>query len=433
MTHIIIDRRFNDKGKSSVNRKLYIRRVRENVKEAVKESVREGSIRNIADSSEKRVNIPNKKLSQPTFTFNPGSGKRDLILPGNYMYQEGDRIDRPESSDGQGKGGGSTDGEGEDEFGFSLSQEEFLDLFFEDLELPDMIKKNLAQTDEYESHRAGYTVDGPPSRLNISTSMKQAKGRRIALYASKKKKLKEYQDQLEQLQQKDPITADDQHQIDWLQEQIESLQKKIKKVPFIDDVDLRYNHWEKQPVPCTQAVMFCLMDVSASMGQWEKEMAKRFFSLLYLFLTREYERVELVFIRHTQTAKEVDEDEFFYSKETGGTVVSSSLDLMKDIIDQRYPTSQWNIFGCQASDGDDWPDDIPVAYERLQDRILPLVQYYAYVEISEYPNHVSDLWKPLQKLAQTQKHFAISNVTSAADIYPVFRKLFEKGTTNNSN
>jgi uncharacterized sporulation protein YeaH/YhbH (DUF444 family) len=86
----------------------------------------------------------------------------------------------------------------------------------------------------------------------------------------------------------------------------------------------------------TQAVMFCIMDVSGSMDESRKDTAKRFFILLYLFLKRVYDKIEVVFIRHHTAAAEVDEDEFFHSRESGGTVVSSALHLLDKIIDERY-------------------------------------------------------------------------------------------------
>ena len=137
-------------------------------------------------------------------------------------------------------------------------------------------------------------------------------------------------------------------------------------MPFLDTNDLRYNLHVKRPVPTSQAVMFCLMDVSGSMDQQIKDMAKRFYLLLYMFLKRHYERTDIVFIRHHTVAKEVDEQEFFYSRETGGTVVSSALRLMKEVIDARYSPNEWNIYGAQASDGDNWNDDSPICRKLLE-------------------------------------------------------------------
>ena len=115
---------------------------------------------------------------------------------------------------------------------------------------------------------------------------------------------------------------------------------------------MRYRRFEPQPKPVAQAVMFCLMDVSGSMTEHMKDLAKRFFALLYLFLKRRYKHVDIVFIRHTHEAREVDEETFFYSPETGGTVVSTALEEMARIVDDRYPPDDWNIYAAQASDGD---------------------------------------------------------------------------------
>jgi len=168
------------------------------------------------------------------------------------------------------------------------------------------------------------------------------------------------------------------------------------------------------------------MDVSGSMGEWEKEMAKRFFMLLYLFLTRSYEQVELVFIRHHSVAKEVDEDEFFHSRETGGTLVSPALEMMADIVKKRYDLNSWNVYACQASDGDNWPNDTEAAKDILESELLRMVQYYAYVEIDQYEGRDSDLWETYDEIKTRNQNFDMTIIHDAADIYPVFRKLFEK-------
>ena len=171
--------------------------------------------------------------------------------------------------------------------------------------------------------------------------------------------------------------------------------------------------------------MFCLMDVSGSMDQRTKDIAKRFFILLYLFLQRNYEKTEVVFIRHHSTAKEVDEQEFFYSRETGGTVVSSALKLMHEIIDERYPVNEWNIYGAQASDGDNWTNDSPICHDLLNDRLLPLLQYYCYIEITDRGHQ--ELWQFYKKLVETNPEgFAMRGIEDYADIYPVFRDLFHR-------
>ncbi len=168
-----------------------------------------------------------------------------------------------------------------------------------------------------------------------------------------------------------------------LAREIERLKRRQRAIPFIDPIDVRYSRFSPVFVPRAKAVMFCLMDVSASMGEREKELAKRFFILLHLFLKRKYERVDIVFIRHTDEAAEVDEQEFFYGRETGGTVVSSALKEMMAIREARYPVGDWNVYCAQASDGDNSGSDSRECVALLSQAILPLAQYYAYIEIAD--------------------------------------------------
>jgi uncharacterized protein len=172
--------------------------------------------------------------------------------------------------------------------------------------------------------------------------------------------------------------------------------------------------------------MFCLMDVSGSMDEARKDIAKRFFILLYLFLRRHYERTDVIFIRHHTQAAEVSEEEFFQSTETGGTVVSSALTLMHQIIEARYPPSEWNIYGAQASDGDNWHHDSSKCRELLTSKLLPLSRYFAYVQVAEEDQN---LWNEYSAVAAAHANFAIRKISSVSDIYPVFRDLFKKAGT----
>ena len=330
MAHFI-DRRLDGKHKSAVNRQRFIRRFKGQIKKAVADAMAERSIKDM-DSGEE-VNIPSRDLSEPTFAHGPG-GRREIIHPGNKEFIAGDRIPRPRGGGGGGAGSGqaSNQGEGEDEFTFQLTRDEFLELFFEDLELPNLVKTELARVEEFKWVRAGYTSDGVPSNINVVRSMKQALARRKAMAAPYRGRLREAETKLELLL---PQADANDLEVQGLREEIEYLRKRIKTIPFLDTFDLRYNNRVKEPQPSTQAVMFCLMDVSGSMNQERKDLAKRFFTLLYLFLKRNYEHIDVVFIRHHTVAKEVDEEEFFYSRETGGTVVSSALDMMRDIVRER--------------------------------------------------------------------------------------------------
>jgi len=415
----LIDRRQNAGKKSTVNRQRFLRRFKKQIKHAVSDIVGKRSITGINKGEE--ITIPKKDISEPRFQHGQG-GHVERVLPGNDQFVTGDRIKRPQSGgDGSGDGEASNTGEGEDNFMFELSREEFLDIYFEDLELPDLVKKDLAKISTFKTIRAGVTTSGMPSNINVVRSMKQAAGRRMALASPYKRQLKEAEKELEHLKKNSQAEKVD---ILKLERDIEFLKKKIKSVPFIDTIDLRYNNRIRVPSPSTQAVMFCVMDVSGSMDEAKKDIAKRFFILLYMFLTKNYEKIDLIFIRHHTSAKEVDEEEFFYSRETGGTVVSSALELLHQIIEDRYPPSSWNIYVAQASDGDNWNADSPYCQELLQEKIMPLLQYFSYIEIM--PRHHQSLWEVYQQVKEFYPNFAMENIDTAADIYPVFRELFKR-------
>ncbi|MCV6626404.1 MAG: YeaH/YhbH family protein [Cellvibrionaceae bacterium] len=415
----VIDRRLNSKQKSLINRQRFLQRYRRQIKQSVEKAVAERSITDI-DRGEK-ISIPQGDTEEPIFRHGKG-GYQQQVYPGNKEFSSGDRFKRPEGGAGQGSGQGqaSDSGEGMDDFVFEISQAEFLDFMFEDLELPNLVKRHLAGDVEYKTHRAGFSDVGNPGQINIIRSMRQASARRLALGGKDRRKLKALKAQLHEAEQ-----DHDRDRINTLDEQIEKLQKRLKRIPWLDDFDLKYNFHVKQPVPRSRAVMFCLMDVSGSMTQGIKDIAKRFFILLYLFLQRNYEHTDVVFIRHHTSAKEVDEEEFFYSRETGGTIVSSALQLMNEIVDARYPPAQWNIYGAQASDGDNWNDDSSNCSRILSTQLLSKVQHFSYIEITEQ-DHQS-LW---HEYSQIQHHyqdiFAMQGIRSAADIYPVFRQLFQR-------
>lgn len=417
-----VDRRLSGKNRSAVNRQRFLRRFKGQIRRAVTEAV---SGRNVADLERgEKISIPAKDLNEPVFHHGPG-GRRMIVHPGNKEFVSGDRVDRPESGGGQGGGGGSPDGEGMDEFVFELSKEEFMNYFFEDLALPDLVKKQLTAMPEVKKVRAGFVSHGSPSNLHVLRSMKQAIGRRLAMAAGPREALREAQAALAELVARG---AGDSAEADALREEIAALELRVAAVPFLDTWDLRYAYRADQPQPTSQAVMFCVMDVSGSMDAERKDIAKRFFMLLYLFLTRSYEKIDLVFIRHHTVAREVDEEDFFSSRETGGTVVSSALELMAEIMRSRYPSRDWNIYVAQASDGDNWEDDSPRCRELLLEDILPMVQYYAYVEIQA--EHPQGLWRQYEYVKSVNSHFAMQRILGLEDIYPVFRELFRKKVTS---
>lgn len=434
MRQHIIDRRLAGKNKSVGNRERFLRRYKTQVREAVQRAINGRSIRDLEKGED--ISIPKRDLSEPVFQHGDG-GFREVVHPGNREYVRGDRIDKPQGGAGQGRGQGdaSDSGEGEDDFVFTLSKEEFMQVFFEDLALPNLVKTALAEVPDWKSQRAGFSSDGTPNNLHVVRSMRGSLGRRIALGASAKRELAELEQELAELADEeaagasaaeggDPLaTARRLDRMSQLTARVAHLKGRLAAIPYLDPIDLRYRSRIKVPVPTTKAVMFCVMDVSGSMDEQRKELSKRFFILLYLFLTRHYDKIELVFIRHHTQAQEVSEQEFFHATETGGTVVSSALVLLDQIIQARYLASEWNLYVAQASDGDNWHQDSSRCSEILAQKILPLVRYYAYVQVAQTEQN---LWDEYQVLDEKYAHFAMRKVLDASQIYPVFRELFKR-------
>jgi uncharacterized sporulation protein YeaH/YhbH (DUF444 family) len=427
MTVRILDRRFDSKHKSSVNRSRFIKRFKGQIRKAVSEAIGQRGVRDL-DNGEK-VGIPGKDIEEPQFGHGRG-GSWETINPGNDRFDRGDQVDRPQGgAGGSGAGNAGNEGDSLDDFVFTLTRDEFLDIFFDELALPNLVKRQLAQIEQYKRIRAGYTQSGVPANINLGRTMRGAAGRRIAVGAPYAARLRALEAELKALLLEagdlSPTTQAELPKVIRLRHEIARLRTRIDAVPFIDTFDLRYNNRIRIPQPTTQAVMFCLLDVSGSMDEGRKNIAKRFFMLLYLFLSRNYERTEVVFIRHHTVAFEVDEEEFFTSRESGGTVVSSALELMRKIVLERYPSGVWNIYGAQASDGDNWNDDSPRCHKLLEESLLRLTQYFAYIEITD--GAPQNLWREYEKLQTAHPgHFAMQRIGNVTDIYPVFRELFKK-------
>ena len=418
----IVDRRLNPKAKSLGNRQRFLRRAKAEIRDAVRDSLKKRKVADV-DGGE-NVKIRTKSLREPNFSLGSDSGERDYVLPGNKEFTPGDVIRKPEQGGGGRGKKGSNEGSGEDEFVFSLSREEFLDIFFEDLALPNLVKAKLKNLKSPEPFRAGFMTDGPPAKMNHVRTMRNSLARRIALRRPSQEEIDQLEAKIAEAEAKTPV---DDKELEELRGRLRHLLHLRKVVAYIDPIDLRYNRTEYRPRPKTQAVMFCLMDVSASMTEDLKELSKRFFMLLHLFLTRHYNEVDIVFIRHTTSAQEVDEETFFRATETGGTVISSALDEMLRVVKDRYPVDDWNIYAAQASDGHNFDDDMDRCMTMLQSEILPICQYYAYIEVysdEQIAPFLSVVWSGYDELTADNPNFAMRRVASAGEIYPVFRELF---------
>ena len=419
----IIDRRPNPHGKNLENRQRVLARARAAVQQATRAAVEQGTLREIG--RDQSVTIPSDVLHEPSFHTVFSGGKRQMVLSGNHEFSAGDRLARPEKGPGGGAGGnGSGGGEGQDGFRFLLTRDEFLDLFFDDLELPDLIKSQIVVTETMAPARAGISVDGTPSQIDMSRTMRHSMARRIGLRRPKPAEVVALESEVALLER----DGDAAGRLPALRAELALALRRLARVPWVDPVDLRYRRFTQTPQPAARAVMFCLMDVSGSMTEQMKDLAKRFFLLLHVFLERRYKRVDLVFIRHTEVAEEVDETTFFTDPRTGGTVVSTALAEFTRVQRERYPRDSWNIYAAQASDGDNASSDTQKAVSLLEADILPIVQHYAYIEVGSAAviRGPTDLWRGYEPLSQRSARLAMRRVAEAGEIFPVFRDLFRR-------
>ncbi len=412
----IVDRRLNPGSKSLENRQRFLRRAKALVQGAVKKSSQDRDIKDVLEGGE--VSIPLDGMNEPRFRREGGT--RDMVLPGNKKFIEGDIL--PRSGQGSGRASDPGEGDGEDAFRFVLSRDEFVDLFLDDLELPDLAKRKLAEAESEGLRRAGYATTGSPANISVSRTVRLALARRVALRRPRPETIAELEAEL--------ADCDEARRIELMAE-IAALKAKLRRIPFIDPIDIRYRRFETMPKPVAQAVMFCLMDVSGSMSEHMKDLAKRFYMLLYVFLTRRYRHVEIVFIRHTDRAEEVDEDTFFHGSASGGTLVSSALQAMHEIVRSRFRPADWNIYAAQASDGDNSFSDGVVAGRLLTEMILPVSQFFAYLEVDENGGSTFDmpdssLWTLYQRLRADGAPLSMRKVSDRSQIFPVFHDLFQR-------
>jgi uncharacterized protein len=417
----VVDRRADPPGRSAVNRERFIRRFKDEIKRAVDDEIGKRGVADVGKGS--KVSIPGRGLREPYLHHDHKAGSRDFVLPGNHEYIPGDTIARPEGGESGGQGNEPGEGESRDNFGFVLSRDEFLQLFFDDLELPNLERTRIGDVTYIHTRRAGYSKDGVLANLSPVLTMRMSIARRIALRGGIARLLADLEDEIESLGPSDTERRAE------LEEEIALLRARREQLPFLEAIDRRFRARQPVAAPATRAVMLCLMDVSGSMDERKKDLAKRFFALLYLFLERKYNAVEVVFIRHTETAQEVDEKTFFHDPQSGGTLVMPALQLAQRVIDTRFGGPDWNVYVAQASDGDCGEEDAQSCAGYLRAELLPRVRYFAYIDIpSSHPsgwfNRPSDLWQCYEAVADSG--FAIRKVHDRRDIWPVFRELFAR-------
>lgn len=440
-TFIFVDRRKTGRGKSLNNRQKLLKRIKDSIKNAKPEDIDAGGVQKSggaqgAGSYTNPVKIAKHALVEPVFHYDSNSGVREIVLIGNDHWLKGDEFPLQKSGgSGGGKGNAGPGEEGEDDFIINISRSEFFDVFFEDCELPDLKETHEKDLPEHVMQRAGFQKVGNPGQLSVIRSFKLSKARRLALTHASRDELAELEAEIEWLMADDCEQETDKWfaRVQEVTLRIAELKAKINAVAVFEDVDLRYRKTEKIQVKASDAVLGMIMDISGSMDETKKRMARKFFSLQYAFIKRKYPQTDLIFIAHTDEADEMTEEEFFTTRKSGGTIVSPAWALMHKIIRERYDANQTNIYVSYAGDGDNWDDDNTLILDEIEGGgkgLLSKIRHAVYVQVGQsfaagYGN-APGLWQIMKSIAASNQKFAAIKLEDEGQVFDAFKSLYGK-------
>jgi sporulation protein YhbH len=341
----IVDRAASDRDRHK-------KKIDKAIKESIKDVVAEESI--IGQNGKKKIRIPVKGIKEYRFIFGNNENNKSTGSGGDHSLKRGQKIGKQRAAKGQNQGSGRpSDQKGDEYYDVEVTLEELAEYLFNDLELPDLEKKQFRFVSQESVKRKGYRFKGIRPRLSKKETLKR-KIRR--------------QKMAEKAGTYDPEGGE--------------------RFPFHTD-DLKYHHIKPKNKENSAAVIFFLMDVSGSMSQGRKFLARSFFFLLYQFLNHKYEKVDVVFISHSTEAKRVSENDFFKVGTQGGTIVSSCLDLELDIIEKEYHPNSWNIYNFYCGDGENWSSDNEKCIDLFKE-IKKVAQLTGYCEINEHYKGLAD-------------------------------------------
>lgn len=328
--------------RSTEDRRRHRQLVEKSIKENLGDILSEESI--IGESKNKKFKIPIRGIKEYQFVF--GRNNKG-VATGNGEEARGDKLGDA-SEQGKGKGNkGAGNSAGDDVYETEITLEELMDYIIEDLDLPNLDKKKYSEIiTESAGRRRGYQRHG----INPRLAKKKTVMAKMAREQGRKRALNEF-----------------------------GLDSEIERFPFRDD-DLRYWKVKKKPKKESNAVMIFIMDVSGSMDSTKKYLARSLFFVLSRFIKRKYNNIAFEFISHTTVAKRVSEYEFFHKSESGGTYISSGLNIALDLIEEKYPPASWNIYPIYASDGDNWSEDNERAMKAVKD-LCEISNMFGYAEL----------------------------------------------------
>lgn len=326
--------------RSARDRIRHRQKIKDSIRDNIGDILAEESI--IGRDRDKIIKVPIRSVKEYRFVYGENSAG---VAQGDGNQKPGDVID-PGDPNGQGKGPGGGDQPGVDAIETDVTLEELIAIMFDDLELPELEKKALKKVISDDARkRKGHRLKGIRPRLDKRATARNRVRRMLAVKGAR------------------GLDPDDEN----------------SRFPFHDD-DMRYHHISPTTKETSNAVVFCIMDTSGSMGTVKKYLARSFYFLLYQFVRQKYQQVEVVFIAHHTEAKEVTEEEFFHKVESGGTYISSGYRKALDIIEARYHPSLWNIYAFHCSDGDNFYSDNERAVQAAEE-LCGVCNLFGYGEI----------------------------------------------------
>lgn len=384
--------------RSASDRRRHKKKIEDAIKDGIHNIVSEESI--IGQDGKKKINIPVRGIKEYRFIYGDNKdNKRVGSAPGKDVNR-GQKVGDAEKQKSPGNKGGNE--KGTEYYEVEITLEELAEYLFADLELPDLATRTIKNITGEKWKRHGYRSDGIRPRLDKKqTAINRIKRMKAA------QRIKNANEEQQEIEGQD------------LQEE--------ERFPYHEN-DLRYRHIKKDVKESSNAVIFFLMDISGSMSQEKKFLARSFYFLLYHFINSRYKKCEVVFVAHDTEAYEVDEDRFFKRGESGGTKVSSGLQMVQDIINKRYHPSSWNIYCFQCSDGDNWSEDNKKTLE-LAAQIRDVCQLFGYCQIE--PKAERTAWDANNKLLAIylpllEQNFKMVEIAEKSDIWNAFKKLLGK-------
>jgi len=374
------------RDRSAEDRRRHRQLLERSIKENLGSIIAEESI--IGQNKDKIIKIPVRGLKEYQFIY--GENKEG-VATGQGDEKRGQKVASVPGHNSPGSGDGAGSSPGDEIYETEITLEDLVNYLFEDLELPYLERKRYSWLEsEHHAKRWGIQKKGIPPRLARKRSMMERIKRRKGMQRA-----------LGELGQEDDEDA---------------------RFPFCEE-DLRYQRTKEERRAESNAVVICIMDNSGSMYLNKKYLARSFFFLIYQFVVYRYVNVDLVFINHTTTAKEVSEDDFFHRAESGGTMISSGYDLALQIIGARYSPVIWNVYAFHVSDGDNWPEDIEAALNKA-DELCKVCNLFGYGEIRSN-------WRPDRSMSDEfddaieADNFVSVAIDGKEDIWPAFKQLLK--------